>query len=97
MNYYRVLLLGENFFLRIEGCKKMMGFYKNCFVSSENPEQAELRAVEMVKNEKKLKDNTLNKSWQKQPMIYLEEIYEIEKSEMEEKSGFSFFEMDDKS
>ncbi len=82
--------------MRMDGKKKMMGFYTNRYVVAENPKEAETQAVDMIKSDEKLKGNVLNKTWQKKPMIYAEEMYEIEESEIESQSGYTFFDMDEK-
>jgi hypothetical protein len=96
MKYYRVLLQGENFLIRQKSKKQMMGFYTNRFVESDNPEQAELKAVSLIKVDKKLIQLVKNKSWQKQPMIYMEEIYELNQSDMENQQGYIWYLMDQK-
>jgi hypothetical protein len=94
------MLYGENFLMRLGLRRKMYGFYTTRYVEAENPEDAENKAVELIRNDEKLMANTKNKpwqsSWQKSPMIYLEEMAEIEKSEMAPQEGYAFFPMDEK-
>ena len=92
MKNYRVLLLGENYFIPVDGKNKMMG-YKTCFVEAENPEKAIEKAVTSIRNDKKLSSSIKNKFWHKKPMIFSEELNEIEKEEMENKHGYTWFPM----
>jgi len=73
-----------------------MGFYTTRFVLAENPEEAENTAVSGLKNSEKLKDVVLNNSDHKSPVVYLEEIYEIQKEEMESEQGLAWYEMNEK-
>lgn len=96
MKYYRVLLNGQNFLINYEGKKIYMGFYTTRFVEASNSEEAELKAVNNIRNNEKLKDATLNKSWQKKAKIYLDEIYEIEEKDVQRDYGFGWYKMEGK-
>lgn len=97
MKYYRVLLNGENFLIRLDGKKELMGFYTTRFVSAVDPDDAELKSVEMLRKEEKLSSIMLNKSWQSEkPMIFVEEMYEITKEDMENDHGYGWYSMRDK-
>ena len=101
MPYYRVVLYGENFLIRLGFKKRMCGFYTTRYVEAADPDGAENRAVEMIKANTDLVNRTHNKpwqsSWQKQPRIHVEEMYEIEESEMEQQGGYAFFPMEETS
>ncbi|PKD40475.1 hypothetical protein CWO84_10065 [Methylomonas sp. Kb3] len=79
MNKYRLIMNGENFLIQTESGLKKHGFYQTIFVESQNPETAENEAVEIIKNSD-LKDIVKNEN-NDPPMIYLEEIDELESFE----------------
>lgn len=54
-----------------------MGFITTRWVEASSPEKAELSAIELIKNDKELKDAIINHK-DNPPMLYAEEIIEIE-------------------
>ena len=92
MSKYRVLLNGENFLLNFNGQLQKLGFYVSRVVDAQNPGEAELAAVNLVREDSRLKGNVLNEL-DDPPMLYAEEIEEIEESDSEENvnTGFSWF------
>lgn len=100
MKYYQVVLNGENFLIRVDGEKTLMGFYTTKFVEAESAKEAELKAVDVLKQDEDLLNLTLNRSGDiyKAPTIYLDTIYEITKSSMEDDQGKAWYsmEIDDK-
>ncbi len=88
---YRVLLRGENFLLASVDKKRKCGFYSTFWVEAKNEKEAELNAVELVRRQKDLQIDLLN-SKEDQPMIYLDEIYELNSdAEIKEISGRTYF------
>jgi hypothetical protein len=85
MNSYQCLVNGQNFFLNLDGKPKKYGFYKTVYVDSSNPNQAELDAVEYIRNGE-LKEQVRN-SIDDPPMVIVEEMYELEKSGVEENTS----------
>ncbi len=81
MPSYRCLIEGRNFLVCINGEKSKQGFYKTVFVNSANPEQAELDAVQLIR-ESDLRDLVKNDR-SDPPMLFLDEIEEIEEQEIE--------------
>ena len=69
-----------------------MGFYVTRVVEARNPDEAELAAVNLVREDSHLKGNVLNER-DDPPMLYADEIEEIEKSVGAENvnTGFSWF------
>ena len=92
MNKYRALINGENFLLNFDGQLQKVGFYVTRVVYVQNPAEAELAAVNLVREDSRLKDNVLNER-DDPPMLYADETEEIEESEGEENvdTGFSWF------
>ena len=48
MKTFRVFLRGENFILTFDGQQTRLGFYTTRFVQANNPEGAELIAVDLL-------------------------------------------------
>lgn len=67
------MLRGENFVIQVDGVRERMGFYTTRFVHARNEEEAELRAVEMVRQSKSLRSAAIKPS-SFTPMIYLESV-----------------------
>ena len=72
---YRVLVEGRNFLIRVDDEATKCGFYATRFVEAKDPESAELLAMELIRKE--LGSVVLNDR-SDTPMMYLEEIEEIE-------------------
>ena len=95
MPYFKVLLDAQNFLISLNEKEELMGFFTTKWVEAANEEEAELKAVDLIKNDKELVDIVLNKERGLEivPMIYLEEINEISKSEMEDIQGRTWYKM----
>ena len=91
------MLRGENFLLDFVDKEKKCGFYTSLLIEASDPEEAELKAVAKVKEQKDLRGGLLNDS-DDSPMIYLEEIHQLNTNEeLKENGGRIFFlETDDK-
>jgi hypothetical protein len=92
MKKYHVMLEGKNFLLNHEGKLQKHGFFTTRYVEANNPEEAELKAVDLIKTDSKLTESVKNDRAD-EPMIYLEELFEIESFEGENipGTGYSFF------
>ena len=90
MKHFRVFLRGENFLLTVDGQQTRMGFYTTRFVQANNQESAELLAVDLLRNDKKLRGVANLRS--DPPMIFADEIEEVAADDVpESSSGFTFF------
>ena len=96
MNYYRVLLNGKDFLIYYEGRKTYLGFYTTRFVVALDPEDAELKAADSVRNDKSLREIVLNNNDDRAPKLFVDEIYEIKKEESGRDYGFGWYEMEGK-
>ena len=67
---------GSNFLIQTESGLEKHGFFQNIFIESENSESAEDKAVEIIRNSD-IREIVKNKP-DDPPMIYLEEITELE-------------------
>ncbi len=91
MPSYECLVNGRNFLLNFDGKPRKMGFYKTVFVDSSDPAAAELDAVEFIRNGE-LRDKILNAE-EDPPLIFVEEMYELESSGVEDNTmGHTFYE-----
>ncbi len=72
-----------------------MEFYTTKFAEAEDKKEAELKAVDLIKQDKDLLNIVLNKEREIDviPIIYLEEIYEISKQEMKKNQGRAWYTM----
>lgn len=95
MPYYKVLLDAQNFLVSLDEKEELMGFFTTKWVEAANEEEAELKAVDLIKNDKELVDIVLNKKrgLEIAPMIYLEEISEISQNEMQDIKGRTWYNM----
>ncbi len=94
VNHYRVFLRGQNFLLNIDGNPTRLGFYTTRFVQANNRDGAELLAVDLVRNDKWLRDSALNER-SDPPKIFADEIDVVEESDVPDvQSGFAYFPMD---
>ena len=90
MPSYRCLINGRNFLLDFDGKARKMGFYKSVYVESADTKAAELDAVEFIRSGE-LRGRVLN-SLEDPPMIFVEEIDELESSGLEHNtSGHTFY------
>jgi hypothetical protein len=91
MNQYKVLVNGQNFLFNFNGEVQKIGFYTTRVVKADSFEDAEQKAIELIKNEETLKGNTLNHKTDS-PMIYIDEIGMIETdNELLKDTGFSCY------
>ena len=92
MKKFGVLLRGENFFLREDGTTKRFGFYATRFVDAVDNGDAEQLAVELTRQDVKLRSNVLNDS-SDPPMLFADEIEEMESFDVVESltPGLVFF------
>jgi hypothetical protein len=79
MKKYSVTLEGRNFLLDIEGSVKKYGFFTTRYVEAENAEQAEMKAVQLIRKDQSLKTTAKNEG--AKPMVYLDSITELESFE----------------
>jgi hypothetical protein len=91
MPHYRVKLAGENFRLSLEGKVMKLGFLTTRLVQSLDETQAELDAVQLVREDQKLVGVLNERS--DPPMIYCEGIEEIEPFDSASvgQTGFTFY------
>jgi len=94
MGKYRVLIAGENLLLDFEGRPQKLGFYVSRTVDAPNYEGAESAAVDLIREDSRL-EGLLNEI-DDPPVLYAEEVKEIEASDTEQNTntGFSWFPID---
>ena len=95
MNWYRVQLNGKNFLLNLQDNPRKYGFYTTKDVEAESFEEAELKAVKLVRDDETLRISSLNEK-DDSPMIYVEEMRILDQDEERlSNSGHSFYIEDD--
>ena len=77
MPKYEVVINGCNYLMLFEGEQKLMGFYVTRYVEESDPEQAELKALELVRGIDHLSKMVLNGP-KDPPILRLDEMYEVE-------------------
>jgi hypothetical protein len=92
MSKYKVMLEGKNFLLNLEGSTRKYGFYVTRYVEANDPEQAELNAVKIIREDRELRKSVKNDR-SDPPMIYLESIDELNSFEgiHVPGTGFTFY------
>jgi len=99
MSYFQVLLEGQNFFIEFEGKEELLGFVTTRWVKAANPEEAELKAVELIKQDKHLLDMTrTTDDTQLNPMIFLTEMCNVNMFTYFRRKpgrGYSFYPMEE--
>ena len=93
MKKYRVLLLGENFEINFEGEIDNFGFYTTRVVKANSEEDAEEKAVQLIREDKNLVQMIVEKSTL-EPKIYLEGIEIISWWKRIGGKGYSFYKME---
>ena len=96
MKKYRVFVRGENFLVRGDERDQKLGFYTTVFVEALDEQSPEFKAMELLRTDQKLVNVTLN-SKSNPPMMYMEEIEELETFEGLNlpRTGFAFFTAED--
>lgn len=91
---YGVMLRGENFEIESETGVENLGFITTFFVKAKSPEEAELKAVEIIRTDKALL-STLSKESKLEPKIYLEEMWPESWWKPLGGGGYTFYSMDE--
>jgi len=96
MSKYRVLIAGDNLLLNFDGQPRKLGFYVSRIVEAQNHGEAEIAAVDLIREDSRLKGNVLNED-DDPPMLYAEEVEEIKESNALQNvaTGFSWYPMDE--
>jgi hypothetical protein len=97
MKKYKVLVRGQNFLLNLNGEDQRLGFYTTVFVEGENEEEAEERAIALLRDNQEFARSILNEKTDS-PMMFVEEITELESFDglHLSRTGFSFYREADK-
>lgn len=94
MKWYKCSLQGVNFPGELINESKLIGFYTTRFVEANTVDEAELIAISLLRNDKKLKLPSGTKP-PKDAKISFEKVEEIDINEVPgEQMGFTFYVMD---
>jgi hypothetical protein len=94
MPKYSVILEGKNFPMNVEGRRELWGFATTRRVKAKDPEEAELKAVEMIKKDKSLID-AIVKDDPVVPTIYLDSMYKLSWWRRLGGKGYTFYTMEE--
>lgn len=97
MKYYQVMLEGKDFLIDVDGKEELQGYFTTRWVKASAPEDAELKAVDLIKNDDHLISITKNMDGSKPaPMVYLSEMSKVNWFQYYRRKpgrGYSFFPM----
>ncbi len=89
--HFRLLLLGENFPLEVDGEKASMGWFKTVWVEAADEDEAKAKSLEMIRTEPLLASVPQGCG----AKVRWDEIDEVEVAELPETpGGFTFFRME---
>jgi hypothetical protein len=77
MKQYKVFINGTNFLVKFSGQAKKVGFYTTRFVRAADAKAAENMAVQMLRDQKSLREAVLNDR-SDPPVMHVEKIFEAE-------------------
>jgi len=90
MPHFRVQLKGLNFWLKMDGKTRRVGFYTTRFVDAVDEDQAETKSVHLLSDDRRL-HGALNEPGDP-PEIIIEEIDEVDADQVAPVlQGYSFF------
>ncbi|MEW6127167.1 MAG: hypothetical protein AB1757_09020 [Acidobacteriota bacterium] len=97
MQKFRVLINGENFLIEVEDKLQKMGFFVTRIIEAASMEEAEILAIDLLKQDARLKAIVRNQS-DDPPMLYIEEKEEIQSGDLNNinNTGFSWYSCDKK-
>ncbi|WP_426369868.1 hypothetical protein [Pseudocolwellia sp. HL-MZ7] len=94
MPKYSVVLEGKNFPVLSNGNTEVLGFMTTRKVKANDLEEAELKAVELIKKDPDLMSN-LDKEHEAIPEIYLDSIYKLKWWKRLGGKGYTFYKMEE--
>lgn len=71
------MIHGQNFLMEVDGTRQRMGFYTHVFVEANDSDDSEIRAVDVLRLDSKLRDGVLNEP-DDRPTMSVEEIEQVE-------------------
>src|SRR3546814_6000362 len=75
MPLFRCIICGENFPGTLLGQEELVGFYTTRFVEADSPEQAEIMAIELLRNDPSLDVSSANRT--QSAKVFFEDIDEV--------------------
>ena len=76
MRKFRVFIEGKNFIINSETGPERLGFFATRYVEARDDREAEVKALNLIRNDKSLTSDVLNKK-DAAPMLYVQEIVEL--------------------
>ncbi|MDH5631192.1 MAG: hypothetical protein OEY96_13660 [Gammaproteobacteria bacterium] len=93
MSKYQVMLRGENFEIYLDNQLKNLGFYTTRIVKGNSENEAEKKAVDLIKNDKRLL-SMMKIDSRLTPKIYLETIDSVPWWKRTGGKGYTFWPME---
>src|SRR3546814_7547538 len=75
MPLFRCIICGENFPGTLLGQEELVGFYTTRFVEADSPEQAEIMAIELLRNDPSLDVSSEHRT--QRAKVFFEDIDEV--------------------
>ena len=94
MNKYQLLMHVKDILLLFEGKPQLMGYYQTLQIEAATPNEAELKAVEKIRNDDEIKSIWIKEKQKRPPHIFADEIYEVEEFDSNisgNKTGRTFY------
>src|SRR3546814_17175149 len=79
MPLFRCIICGENFPGTLLGQEELVGFYTTRFVEADSPEQAEIMAIELLRNDPSLDVSSEHRT--QSAKVFFEDIDEVRSEE----------------
>lgn len=89
---YGVRLVGENYEVLLEGQHQLLGFYTTRFVKAASPEEAEIKAVDLVRRDSQLNEIMVSEP-QQSATLSVDEMWRESWWKRLGGKGYSFFDM----
>lgn len=89
--YCAALIEGRDFKINIDGKHKNSGFFSTFYYEIDDADEAKSRLLEMLKERIKNSNIEFVRSNDHQPYILIKHLHGIEKDEMKEAEGFTFY------
>jgi len=94
MPWFKCFAAGENFYRLDDGNVERFGFYTTRWVEAKNSQEAEVKVVEMLRQEPQLARPEWYDGREPRPAVSIERIEEVPADDARDPLGFAFYPMD---
>lgn len=95
LKHFEVVINGQNIRMNVDSETKLLGFYTTCFVAAESKQEAEQLSLNRVRSrlDAPLPSSSEEPLWKAKELdLVVDEITPIHIDEMDEDSGFAWYE-----